>query len=451
MKEIWTHLESKNISALKSIVIPLDILDIVEILENLGDEERAIVFRLLSKDKAIDVFEELELSIQQNILNALTDDRVTEIINELEPDDRVKLFDEMPAKVTKQLLEKLTPEERKKTALLMGYEKDTAGRIMTPEYISVKKSFTVKKALDFIRRYAQDKETIYTIYVTDEKRVIEGVISLRELVMSDVNKMIADIMTQDVTTVSTDSDQEEVARLLHDLGLLSIPVVDREKRLVGIVTIDDAIEIIEEETTEDIYKMAGLKTFSNVESTKSDILVRGTIWQVWKVRLPFLLLTLFGGLLAGRIIAGFSETLESIAAVAIFIPIIMDMGGNAGTQSSTIFTRALVLGQIKTNKFFKHLLKELSVGLSMGIVFGILAGTIAGVWQGMLGLGLAVGLSLVITMTTATGLGFAIPYLLTKMGKDAAAGSDPIITTIKDITGLLIYFIFVSVFLNALL
>ncbi|MFW5780157.1 MAG: magnesium transporter [Bacillota bacterium] len=448
---IWTHLENRNIVALKKLINELDVIEILTIIDELTPEDSVLVFRLLNKDLSIEVFEQLDTSLQQRLLSSFTEDRVIELINELPPDDRVKLFDEMPAKVTQKLLAKLSPEERESTALLMGYEQETAGRLMTTEYVSLKKHMTVKEALKRIKSEAEEKETIYTIYVTNDSRVLEGVTSLRNIIIADENETIDNIMSTGIVSVKTDTNQEDVARKLYDLGLLAIPVVDKENRLVGIITVDDAMEIIEDETTEDAFQKVGLTSLSKVESDKSEVLVKGSIFKIWKVRLPFLLITLAGSMLAGTVIHGFEETLRVLAAVAVFMPVIMDMGGNTGTQSSTIFARAFVLGHIKPTEFFKAIRKEVLVGFSMGIVVGLIAGVVSFIWQGMLGLSLAVGLSLVITMTIATGLGFGIPFLLNKLGLDQAAGADPIIITIKAITGLSIYFLFVNLFMAALL
>lgn len=322
---------------------------------------------------------------------------------------------------------------------------------MTTEYVRLKRGLKVHEALEKIRHNALDKETIYTIYITDESTKLEGVISLKELVMANPDDQIENIMHQSVIKVSTQTDQEEVARTLQELNLLAIPVVDTESRLVGIITVDDAMDILEEEATEDIFDKAGLRELNNREADRSERLVNGSVPQIWKVRLPFLVITLIGGLLAGAVIDSFEETLEAIAAVAVFIPVIMDMGGNAGTQSSTIFARGLIMGHINTKKFMSHLGKEVLVGLSMGVLVGTVTGVVASMWQGIPQLGVAVGLALALTMTLATTLGFFIPYTLFKLGIDQAAGADPIITTIKDISGLLIYFVLVTQLLGFLL
>jgi len=322
---------------------------------------------------------------------------------------------------------------------------------MTPEYVRLRKDISVADAAERIRSTAKEKETIYSLYVTDEARKLEGVVSLRDLFFADADSKIEALMQSNVAKVSTDDDQEEAARLLQKLDLLSIPVVDKEKRIVGIITVDDAMDIIEEETTEDIFNQAGLANVSGSEFDRSDVLVNGSLWRIWKVRLPFLAITLVAGVLAGFVIGGFEELLMSTAAVAIFIPLIMDMGGNIGTQSSTVFARGVVVGHIDMKNFMRHFLKETGVGLSIGVMVGVISGVIAAVWQGIPMLGLAVGLALVCTISLAALLGFLVPYVLIKLNVDQAAGAAPIITSIKDISGLFIYFVLVNVFMGQLL
>jgi len=441
------HIESKDMTALKIEISMRESFEIAYVLVDLMPEEQVLVFRLLSKEKALIVFEQIDTPTQQQLLKSFTD-KENEFIEEMEPDTRVKLLEELPASVAKRLISSLSAEERKLTNILLGYEPDTAGRIMTTKFISLRKKMTIQQALEKVKIQAKDKETVYVLYVTDDQKRLEGVISLRELIIADAEAAVEDIMNDTIAKVSTDTDQEEVANMLKDLDILALPVVDKEGCIVGIVTIDDAFDILEEEETEDRYKDAGIAI---QENSRSDVLVNGSYLDIWKVRMPFLFITMVAGMLSGVVIEGFEETLESIAAVAIFIPLIMDMGGNVGTQSSTVFARGVALGHIHLKKFSKHFVKEMGIGLSIGVFTGVLCGIVAYLWQGIPELGLAVGLALVSTMTLASVLGFLVPYVLIKLNVDQAAGSAPIITSIKDIAGLLIYFVSVSVFMNAML
>ena len=450
-ENILSCLKERDMETLKILLASAEEVEILNIFPELSPKEQVIVFRLLAKDDALSIFEELDTEDQQNLLRSFTDAQAIELVNELAPDDRVRLLDELPAIVTKKILASLSSNEREMTNLLMGYEAQTAGRIMTPEYVRLHKELTVAEALARIKVVAADKETIYTIYLTDHTRKLEGVISLRDLVLAEPDTKLEDIMEKISITVSTDTDQEEVARLLQRLDWLAIPVVDKENRLVGIVTIDDAIDILEDEATEDFYAHGGI--YASKEANRSEILIRGSLWDIWKVRLPFLCITIMAGMLAAVVIEGFEEILEASLAVAFFIPLIMDMGGNVGTQSSTVFARGVVLGHINMNGFFKHFAKEVGIGFSLGVVTGIAAGIIATVWQGGDApmIGVAVGLALVVTMTLAALLGFLVPFVLVKLNVDQAAGSAPIITSLKDISGLLVYFAFAYIFLDILI
>ncbi|WP_408956268.1 magnesium transporter [Natroniella sp. ANB-PHB2] len=450
-EEITQLISKKEMEGLKERLKELTAIEVVELIRELERKQQVIVFRLLGKDFAIEVFEKLEPGFQEELIASFAEDEVIELMEDLEYDDRARLLDELPAKVAKRIMNSFDKNERETIANLLGYAPETAGRIMNPDYVCLKKGITATEALKEVREIGIDKETVYSIYIINQERRLEGVLSLRVLVMADPDEKIENIMYDHPISVNTYTDQEDVARLLQQQDFISVPVVDRENRLVGIVTFDDAMDVIEEETTEDILDKAGLTNIGQQETDRSRTLISGSLLDVWKVRLPFLIITLIGGMMAGAVIEGFEETLEAIAALAIFIPVIMDMGGNVGTQSSTIFSRALVLGQINVRRFFKHWLREVGVGLSMGIILGVAAGFIAAFWQQLPALGIVVGLSLTATITIATSLGFMIPYILFKLGFDQAAGSDPIITTIKDITGLFIYFFLVSQFLGHML
>jgi len=448
---IATHVANKDLDGLKKLLAGLEDVELQFAFNDLSDEEQVITFRLLSKAAALTLFDQLDTEHQETLLHSFTNEKAIEFVNELAPDDRVRLLEELPAGVARQLIASLSHEERKITNLLLGYEDETAGRIMTTEFISLRRKMTVAQALDRVREQAHHKETIYTLYVTDSAKRLKGVISLKELILAQPSDVIENVMTKNAIRMHTDTDQEEVARTLQEMDLLALPVVDKEERLVGIVTIDDAVDILEDEATEDILDRAGI---TGNESDRSDLLVNGSLWKIWKVRLPILVITLAFAFVAGFIIEGFEEALDSIAAVAIFIPLIMGMSGNVGTQSSTVFARGVVLGQIDIKKFIKPFLKEIGVGFSMGILLGMLTAAIATVWGSVAGwpdtimLGLAVGLALIVAITVASLLGFLVPFLLIKLNLDQAAGSAPIITSIKDIAALLIYFLFVTIFLG---
>lgn len=450
---IFDYIKEKDIVNLRTLLHELDEVETLFVMNALNRKEKAIAFRLLTKDCALFVFEQLETPLQKELLESFTDEYTREIIEELDPDDRAGLFDEMPASVAKKLLSMLSHEERKITNMLMGYEPETAGRIMTPEFISLRKEMTAEEALNKVRMQAPDKETIYTLYITDTHKKLFGVLSLKELLIANPDAIVNDIMSDSVIKVETFTDQEKAANLLKEHDLLAIPVVDKEERIVGIITYDDAMDILELEATEDIFNQAGLADITSKETNRSEVLIRGSIWAVWKVRLPFLLFTLGFGIAAGFIIGSFEEFLASVAIVAAFMPLIMDLGGSVGTQSTTLFVRGVAMGHIDTKRFWKHLAREAGIGFSIGIIASIITGTISGFWGffgsgGMWQLGLAVGLAVLITVTLAAVVGFLMPFLLIKLKLDQAAGSAPLITAIKDIVGLTTYFLLALLFLS---
>lgn len=447
---IESYLRGRDMENLKSLLLSSEDMELLEAFYDLTSDEQVIVFRLLSKDKALFIFEQLDTNHQHNLLQSFTDEKAIVYINELAPDDRVKLLDELPASVAKKLISMLSHEERKATNLLLGYQPETAGRIMTTEFITLKRGMNAAQSVELVLKLAKQKETIYTIFVTDRQKVLEGVLSLKELLIADDDAMIEDIMHTKVIRISTDTSDQEAARILQELDLLALPVVDREDRLVGMVTIDDAIDIIEEDATEYIYDQAGLADVKGSEEDRSHMLVNGTFLEIWKVRLPFLIITLIAGIIAAFVIDRFEATLKAIVAVAAFIPLIMDMGGTVGTQSSTIFARGVALGDIDIKNFKEHFIKEILVGISIGTMIGVVSGIVAGLMQGIPMLGVAVGIALICTMTLASLLGFLVPYILIRLNVDQAAGSAPIITSIKDISGLLIYFVMVTALMRYL-
>jgi len=441
-------LERKAMGSLKVLLAGSEGMEILHAFIGLSPQDQVIVFRLLSKEDALGVFEQLDTDLQQNLLQSFTDERVKEFVDRLAPDDRVKLLDELPTVVANKLIESLSPEERAVTNILMGYEPETAGHIMTTEFISLQRDMTAEQALAKVRRQAREKETIYTLFVTDGTGKLEGVLSLQGLLMADGDSLVEGAMSRKPISVSTDTDQEKVARTLQELDLLAIPVVDRDDRLVGIVTIDDAVDILRDEATEDIFNHAGLADVTDNDTDRSAVLISGSIWKIWKVRLPFLFITLVASLLAGVVVGGFEEALKAVASAAIFIPLIMDMGGNVGTQSAVVLVRAMALGHLPPGAFLRQLLKEVGIGFSLGAIIGSTAGVIAFLWRGIPLLGVAVAVALTISMTMMAVVGFLIPFILIKLKGDEAAGSGPMVTSINDIAGLLIYFVSVTVFMG---
>jgi len=451
LKEIRALISQNRTGELKDKLNDIESYLLADLIEVLEPQNQVVTFRLLTKDKALEVFEYIEVEVQQDLLQNFTDDKAVEFFQGLEPDDRARLMDELPAKVAKRLVASLSREEKDYTLLLMGYDSGTAGHVMTPKYVRLKEKQTVEEAIERLREIGKQVENIYHIYVTDNERRLHGAVSLRDLITAEPNSIVADVMTEDPISVTYDVKDEDVAQLLQDSDLIAVPVVDKENRLLGAVTVDDAMDVLSDEATENALSKAGFASIGQEDVDRSQLLTSGKLWQVWQIRMPFLFVALAGGMIAGAFIEQFEHTLAQIYVLAFFIPVIMDMGGNVGTQSATIFTRAVVLGQIDFKRFLKQWGREVLIGLSMGLVFGILGGLIVLIWQGDLDyafdLALVIGLSLTFAITIASALGFLVPFLLVKLGLDQAAGANPFITTLKDITSLIIYFLLANALL----
>ena len=440
IKEIFNEiLENENLVELQEFLNFQSNEEVLSLIEELKTEKQAIAYRLLKKDKALFVFEQLDLDLQNQLLLNLVNPQVLETIEDFLTTKNASKFNEMPAKVVKRLLQ-LENVERDDVNFLLGYDEESAGAVMTTNYLVLNYMLTVNEAFAKIREKQNETLMIYTIFITKNERELLGFITLKELVFADPKTKLENLINDDIMNVKTDADEEVVARQIKELDLISMPVVDLENRLVGIITVEEAIDIIDDAATDAIFNEAGISDIDSLEESRSETLINGSLWKIWRLRLPFLLITIVVGLLAGVVIEGFEDQLYSVAALAVFIPIIMDMGGNVGTQSATVFTRGLLLGHLKPGQMRKKIIRELLIGLSLGIIVGVITGVIAGIWQGIWQLGLVVGLSLIFTSMIAALFGFVVPLVLVKLKLDQASGTGPILTGIKDITGLIIYF-----------
>lgn len=426
-------LDVNDLKGAKAILVPVQPADVAEAIEGLPEAMQAIAFRLLSKNEATEVYEHLESSVQQNLLEDFRRQEVLDIVENMSPDDRARLFDELPAKVVRRLRAQLSPAEWQVTALLLGYEAGRAGRIMTPEYLSIKEQLTVGQALERIRKFAPVAEIIYYLYVTDNARRLTGIVSLRDLVISDPGEYISEIMARDMVFVHTGTDQEEVARIIQRYDFLAVPVVDSEQRLVGVITVDDVIDILEQETTEDIYALGGVQS-------QGDNYFQTNLLTVARRRVVWLFVLLITNTVTGTIINSQRELLQEVVVLAAFIPLLTGTGGNVGAQSSTVVIRGLNTDTIRMMGPLQVIGREALAGTLLGLILGSITTVWAYFLQNNLPVAIAVGTSLIAISILASVSGSALPFLFRSVGLDPALMSAPFITTAVDVLGVLIYF-----------
>ncbi|ELS00274.1 magnesium transporter, partial [Gloeocapsa sp. PCC 73106] len=370
---------------------------------------------------------------QQILIEQFQDEEAIEIIDNISPDDRAQLFDELPPKIVRKLIAQLSISEREATALLLGYREKTAGRIMTPEYIALKQHLTALSAQESIKAIADKSKISYYLYVIDNEKKLLGIISLKDLIIAPLEQTLEAIMNRDIVYAYTDTDQEEVAKLMQRYDLIALPVVDKEQNLLGIVTIDDVLDILEAETTEDIHKMGAIQS-------EGDNYFDNSFFQVVKKRIPWLLILIITNIATVFIMSNFEEVLEQEVALAFFIPLLVGIGGNVGAQSATVIIRGLSTDELKNKKTPILLLREAISGGLLGLILGTL--TFAGVlvFMGVFALSITVGISLILIVIIAAFSGAALPLLFNSMNLDPALMSAPFITTVVDILGILIYF-----------
>lgn len=427
-------LQTQQYTRLRQLLMGLNDADIAACMEELPEQSMVKAFRILPKDLAADIFSYLDVDLQQTVITSLTDREAASIIDNLMADDAADLLEEMPANVVKRLLENASPDTRRDINHLLRYPEDSAGSIMTVEYVDLKEKLTVEEAIARIRRVGLDSETINICYVLDAQRKLVGTVALRYLLLSDSDEVIGEIMHENVVSVHTHTDQEEVARQFQKYGFTAMPVVDNENRLVGIITVDDIVDVIEEEATEDMEKMAAL-----VPSDKP--YMRTSVWETYKKRIPWLLLLMVSATFTGSIITSFEDALSVYVALTAFIPMLMDTGGNAGGQASVTIIRGLSLGEIEYGDVPRIIWKELRTAILCG---GTLA--VANFAKLMLfdRVGLAVALvvclTLVVAVVMAMLVGCLLPMAAKRIGFDPAVMASPFITTIVDALSLLVYF-----------
>ncbi len=419
-------LDEKKFATLRDILITMMPYDIAAVFEELQDEKMPILFRLLPKELAAETFVEMDEDTQEFLIHGFSDSELKEVVDELFLDDAVDLIEEMPANVVKRILRTADKDMRKQINELLKYPEDSAGSIMTTEFISLRPDMTAEMAIKRIRRTGVDKETIYTCYVNDENNKLIGITTVKDLLLANDDDAVRDLMEEHVISVHTLDDQEEVAQMFSNYDFLALPVVDNEQRIVGIVTIDDAIDVIQEEATEDIEKMAAV-----LPSDKP--YMRTGVFGIYRKRVPWLLVLMLSATFTSTIISSFDSVLAQIIILSSFIPMITGSGGNAGSQASVSVIRALSLGEIEFKSMFKVLWKEVRVAVLCGL--RSYSGT-----GDPVQIALVVSLTLVGTIIMAKIVGSSLPLLASKIGFDPAVMANPLISTVCDSLSLLIYF-----------
>ena len=427
-------LENKLYIEARREIAEMNPVDSAALIEEFPKDERTKIFRLLPKSLAADVFSYLPIELEQDIIVALSDKEAGHILDNLNADDAADLIDEMPANVVKKLLANADPETRRDINHLLQYPDDSAGSIMTVEFMDLKESYTVEQSLRKIRMEGIDKETINTCYILNPHRRLLGAISLRRLLLSDPVEKMSNIMEDHVISVSTQTDQEEVAQLFQKYDFTSIPVVDSEERLVGIITVDDIVDILQQEATEDIEKMAAI-TPTDKPYMKTGVL------ETWKKRIPWLLILMISATFTGRIISHYEAALASYVVLTAFIPMLMDTGGNAGSQASVSIIRGLSLNEIDYSDTIKILFKELLVGILIGATLAVANFVkLLIIDRVSVTIAIVVCLTLIVTVIFAKLVGCSLPVLAKRLGFDPAVMASPFITTIVDALSLMMYF-----------
>ena len=433
LPEIKELLSQNKKEQLKRIFYDYEPIEIVEILNEFSLKDRVFLFSLLHVDFAADIFEKTDTDDQLTLLGAFNKTRKAEILDEVAPDERVDFFEQLPEEMVLRFLSIMEEEEAQDVRELMRYDKNTAGGRMTTDFAQIEKGITVEETLRSLRKTAKDLEMIYYIYIADRTDKLLGVVSLKDLIIAQPEREIDKIMHTKLIAIPINMDQEQVAKRIARYDFLALPVIDKEGKIKGIITVDDLIDVIREEDTEDMYKFgAAGKHIDNYMST--------TPLSAAKHRITWLLILVVTGFISGTIMEEFSFALKNAVSLAFFIPLLMGSGGNAGTQAASVVVRGLAIGEVKLGDIWRVVKKEFLIGMSVGTVLGILALLRALILQKNSLLGITVGLSMVVTVTVATCLGAILPIICEKLGFDPAVVSGPLITTVVDISSLLIYF-----------
>ncbi|MDD4149764.1 MAG: magnesium transporter [Bacteroidales bacterium] len=426
-------IKNKEWKTLKKSLNELDVVELANLTEDVSDDEEIILFRLLNRHLSKEVFQLLSFSKQEHIIEGLVQNgrKLTNLINDMEPDDRTAFFEDLPSKISQQLIQLLTPKERKIAVQLLGYPEDSIGRLMTPEYIAVKPTYTIEQTFEHIRKFGQDSETLNVIYVVDnEWRLIDD-IKIKEILLASPQQTIEELMDNQFVAFNAIDDQETAIKKFRDYDRVALPVISADGVLIGIITVDDIMDVEEEESTEDFHK------FGSFHSAVTNPL-KARVFNLYKNRIFWLLALVFMNIFSGAAISNFENVIQSAISLIFFLPLLIDSGGNAGAQSATLMIRSLAIGDVKISDWYKLIVKELLVSLLLGVTMAAAVAIIAGFRAPEIVV--VVALSMVLTVITGSLLGLLLPFVFTKLKLDPATASAPLITSIADISGVLIYF-----------
>ena len=433
LPDIQELLEKKDLKSIKEVFYELMPQDIAELIQGVDKKQVVLVFRLVPKEKVADVFSELDPAVQEFILNHFADEEIKALLAELDPDDRTSLFEELPGTFTQKLINFLPERDRKEALELLGFPEDSVGRLMTPDYVAVRPDWNIRKSFEHIKKYGRDAETIDMIYVVDKNWKLLDDIPIRRFILAEAGDLVQNIMDYFFVSIEANEDQEKAYELIKKYNLTVLPVVDKSGTLMGIVTIDDILDINEEEINEDFQKASAI-------SPTEESYYFSSAFALYKKRIGWLLILLITDFLSSSIIAHFENAIQAVIALAFFIPVLIDSGGNIAAQSSTLVIRALATGELTLRNWLNVTKKELIIGLMIGLTLGVILYVRGFFWRGGPTVGMVVGLSMVGITIWSNLLGSLLPIALTKLKLDPAVISSPLLTTVVDSTGLLIYF-----------
>ena len=445
--EIRSMIEARDFVALREVFREWAPADVAEVIVDLPEDEQVIIFRVLPHDLAADVFEYLDFDAQQTLLRAMAHEQVVAILNEMAPDDRTARLEELPSAAARQLIRSLTPEERRVATALLGYPEDSVGRLMTPDFIAVREDWTIQQVLDYIREHGQDSETLNVIYVVDDRGKLIDDIRMREFLLKPLTSPVRDLMEKTFITLNVTDSQRDALNIFRKYDRTVLPVIDSTGVLLGIVTVDDMLDVAEQEATEEFQKFGGMEALE-------EPYMRIPLWRMVRKRAGWLIILFLGEMLTATAMANYQEELAKALVLALFLPLIVSSGGNSGSQASTLMIRAMALGEVTLRDWWRVMGREIQAGLALGAILGAIGVLRVGAWA-IIGeqylhrqpygphwplVAMTVGIALVGVVIWGTLSGSMLPFLLRRIGADPATSSAPFVATLVDVTGLIIYF-----------